>query len=353
VAVTTEEEQILERVYEQVSPSVVNIRVTGKTLQPRVFRFPQMPNVPEAIPLEAQGSGFVYDTAGHIVTNNHVVDNAEQIEVTFADDAIVPAKVVSTDPYSDLAVLKVDVDAAQLHPITLGDSDALKVGQLVIAIGSPFGFRGTLTHGVISGLGRSLPTTASSLETGTYQIPEVIQTDAPINPGNSGGPLLDAQGRVIGLNTAIESDNGSSAGVGFAIPINIIKLVVPDLVAKGRHVYPWLGISGQTLNPQLAEANGLPNAQRGILVVTVVENGPAAKAGLRGSSQVEPSSGNPPKGGDVITAIDGQPIKKFDELVVYLIHKTKVGQDVKLTILRDGKEQTITVTLGERPPTGT
>ena len=347
----------LENIYTTVSPSVVNIRVVQKAdatssgaSQLPGFPFFSLPQgqQPQQQFQSALGSGFVWDQNGDIVTNNHVISGAEKIEVTFSDGTIVPATLVGADPDSDLAVVKVDVTADKLHPVQLGDSNSVKVGQLAIAIGNPFGLEGTMTTGIISAVGRSLPADENSTQ--SYTIPDVIQTDAPINPGNSGGVLMDAQGQVLGVTSAIESPVRANAGVGFAIPSAIVNNVVPALIKDGKYVHTWLGISGRTLVPDLATAMKLDAGQRGALVEEIVPNSPAEKAGLHGSSQqvtIEGQASN--VGGDVITAIDSQPVVEMNDLIAYLARSTKVDQKVTLTILRDGKQQTLDVTLTARP----
>ena len=347
------EEQLLINIYKRVNPAVANIRVTKRVKGFRFeFEIPGFPQGPEESPVPGEGSGFVYDKEGHIVTNNHVVEGAEEIEVTFSDGTIVEAEVVGMDPDSDLAVLKVDLPPEGLRAVELGDSDRLEVGQRVIAIGNPFGLNGTMTTGIISALERTL--TLGRISTtvgGRFSIPELIQTDAAINPGNSGGPLLDSQGRVIGVNTAITSLSGSFAGVGFAVPVNLVKRVVPELIEKGRYAYPWLGITGIALHPQVVEAMDLP-VERGALVTEVVGGGPAEKVGLRGGDKdrtIEVQGREIPLGGDVIIAIDGVEVKSMEDIIIYLVRETKVGQRVKLTIIRDGREMRIEVELAERP----
>lgn len=324
-------EQQLEAIYQQVNPSVVHIRVrSGRGL----------------LQQESTGSGFVYDAQGHIVTNHHVVEGATAIVVTFADGTETPARIVGTDPDSDLAVIQVEVPADRLRPVTLGDSGSVRPGQLAIAIGNPFGLEGTMTLGIVSAVGRVIRPGSRP-----FSIPNMIQTDAPINPGNSGGPLLDSRGRVIGVNTMIFSQTGTSSGIGFAIPVNTVKRVVPELIARGRYDHPWLGISGFSVTPLAAKALGLP-AERGALVLEVDPRGPAAQAGLRGGSRPAEYEGETiALGGDLIVAIDGQPVRSMEDLIAYLEEARKPGDDVVLTVLRDGETQTIQVRLAARPTT--
>jgi 2-alkenal reductase len=329
LALAYADEQLLIELYERVSPSVVYVAVTTGGLTG-----------------VGSGSGFVWDTEGHIVTNNHVVESANRIEVTFADGTTATAKVVGTDPDNDLAVIKVDVPAGRLHPVELGDSDALHVGQWAIAIGNPFGFEQTMTTGIVSGLGRVVQQQSG------FSLPQLIQTDAAINPGNSGGPLLDSHGRVIGVTTLIYSNSGTNAGVGFAVPVNTVERVVPSLIATGRYADPWLGIQGTSISPLLAEELDLP-VEQGVLVQTVIQDGPAAKAGLRGGNrQVRFDGVNLTTGGDIIVAIDDVAVQDMVDLVVYLAEKTSVSQRVTLTVLRDGRRQRFEVRLGERPTGG-
>ncbi|HEX9388810.1 MAG TPA: trypsin-like peptidase domain-containing protein [Anaerolineales bacterium] len=349
----------LENIYKTVSPSVVNIQVVEQVAASGsdsnsmpgfpFFNLPQgQDQQPQPQFQSALGSGFVWDQEGHIVTNNHVVNGADKIEVTFSDGTTVPATLVGADPDSDLAVLKVDVSADKLHPVQMADSKSIQVGQLAIAIGNPFGLEGSMTTGIISALGRSLPVDETSLQ--SYTIPDIIQTDAPINPGNSGGILVDAQGQVLGVTSAIESPVRANAGVGFAIPSAIVKNVVPALIKDGKYVHSWLGISGTSLIPDLAKAMNLDLSQRGALVEEVMPNSPAEKAGLRGSNQQTTIEGQTVNvGGDVITAIDNQKVLQMDELIAYLAGSTKVDQKVTLTILRDGIQQNLDVTLAARP----
>ena len=337
--VGTTEEELLVNIYERVNPAVVNIRVIKRVEQPATFF------TPDEFYQEGQGSGFVWDQGSHIVTNNHVVEGADEVEVVFWDDTVVEGQVIGTDPDSDLAVVEVDLPAEELHLVELGDSDELKVGQLAIAIGNPFGQAGTMTQGIVSALGRTFSPGSSP-----FAIPEMIQTDAAINPGNSGGPLLDSQGRVIGINTLILSRSGSSSGVGFAIPINMAKRVVPILIEEGEYQYAWLGITGTDLTSDIVEAMDLPTGTRGALVIAVGQGGPADQAGLRGSMEMVEIKGRPLEiGGDIILAIDGTPVQDMDDVIVYLVKNTRPGQKVELSILRDGQEKKLTVELGERP----
>jgi serine protease Do len=327
----------LENIYSQVYPSVVNIYAilsassTGSSS-------------------EVSGSGFVWDEQGHIVTNNHVIDGARKIEVTFSDGVTVTANVVGADPDSDLAVLQIDQSKVQLHPVSMAAVGDVRVGQLAIAIGSPFGLEGSMSMGVVSALGRTLPAGSQSTLSPTYSIPDIIQTDAPINPGNSGGVLVNDQGQVIGVTSAIISPVDASSGVGFAIPAEIILKVVPALIKDGYVAHTYIGITGTSLDPDLAQAMGLPEEQLGALVVTVTPNGPADKAGIHGSNRTTTINGQDvPVGGDVIVGVDGQSIKSFDDLVSYLYLKTDVGQSVTFDILRNGQSEQIKVTLEARP----
>jgi serine protease Do len=345
-------------------PSLPNLGDLGKLLPnlpnlipglPGNQNSPTTPNLPTVpgIPSSGQGSGFVWDTQGNIITNNHVVEGATRINVTFADGRSVPATIVGRDPDSDLAVIKVDPKGLDLHPVTLADSANVKVGQFVVAIGDPFGLANSMTFGIVSALGRSMAAGSDNqaLVTGpSYQIPDIIQTDAPINPGNSGGVLLDLNGRVIGVTSAIESPVRGNAGVGFAIPSATVQNVVPSLIQTGTFLHPYLGISGATLNPDVAQAMGMDAAQRGALVDSVTPGSPADKAGVRGSSkQVTIGGQSVQAGGDVIVKIDNQPVNTMDDIISYLSRNTKVGQAVSLTVLRAGQQMTLQVTLTSRP----
>lgn len=343
-------ESTLEQIYAQVNPSVVAIQVVEKasgTFQ-LPFNHPGGQGLPQIQP-QALGSGFVWDKDGHIVTNNHVVAGAEKVSVTFSDGTIVPATVVGTDPDSDLAVIKVDYPADQLQPVKVADSTQVKVGQLAVAIGNPFGHENTMTVGFVSAIGRSIPADGGTSNV-SYTIPDVIQTDAPINPGNSGGVLTDDQGQVMGVTAQIDSPVRASVGIGFVIPSSIVAKVVPELIKSGHFEHSYLGISGGSMIPDLATAMNLKSTQRGALIGKVTAGGPAEKAGLRGSAnQVTINGETVNVGGDVIVAIDNQPVKTFDDIVAYLVRSTSVGQTVTLTILRDGQQQDVKVTLDARP----
>jgi S1-C subfamily serine protease len=354
-------ESTLTGVYERVNPSVVSIEVTSK-VKNRVqnfdlpFDFPDLPenSLPDNNGSQEQiqqgvGSGFVWDREGYIVTNNHVVDGAENITVTFEDGTSLSAKVIGTDRNSDLAVVKVDKGVEDLKPVELADSNKLKVGNLVMAIGNPFGLEGSYSVGVVSALGRTLAVDQTST-TGSYSIPDIIQTDATINPGNSGGVLVNSKGQVVGVTTAIESPVRASSGVGFAVPSALIQKVVPALIQEGKYSYTYLGLAGGTLTSDLAKAMGLKETQRGILVNSINPNTPADKAGLIGSTKETKINGITVKvGGDVITAIDGQELRRFEDLISYLARATVVGQKVKLDIIRDGKPMQVETTLEARP----
>jgi serine protease Do len=355
-------EGVLESIYTRVNPSVVNITVTetssasGNSSNIPGFQFffgsPNNQNQPQAPQVsQALGSGFVWDSQGHIVTNNHVVANATSVEVKFSDGTIVPAKVVGTDVSSDLAVIQVDASKRTLVAVPLSDSSQVKVGQAAIAIGNPYGLENTMTVGIVSAIGRSLPSDQVTTG-GSYSIPDIIQTDAPINPGNSGGVLVNDNGELIGVTSAIESSTNSNAGIGFAIPSNIVNKVIPALIKDGKYDHTYLGISGTTLTPDLAKAMNVDTTLRGILVIDVTAGGPAAKGGLVGSSKTTTINGNDVQiGGDIITKVDGQPINSMDDIIAYLADQTTVGQKVTLTVLRGNSEKTIDVTLEARPTT--
>jgi S1-C subfamily serine protease len=289
------------------------------------------------------GSGFVYDHEGHIVTNYHVIENAITIQVTFLDGNITDAGKVGEDPYSDLAVIEVDPDVTMLHPVVLGNSSALTVGEPVAAIGNPFGLSDTITSGIVSALGRELEAP------GGYIIVDVIQVDAAINPGNSGGPLVNLKGQVVGVNTAIITTTGTFAGVGFAIPSDTVKRELPDLIATGHYAHPWVGIAGIDVNFAIAQYIGLEKPQ-GVLIVNVTSGSPADQAGLRGGTELVVIDGQQILiGGDVIVGIDDQPVRKLNDLAVYMERNNRPGDHVTLTIIRNGLQRLIDLTLGERP----
>ncbi len=281
----------------------------------------------------------------NIVTNSHVVNEADRIEVIFSDGFIEPAEVVGDDPHSDLAVIHVDELPQNVRPIPLGSMEQVAVGQTAVALGNPFGLGGTLTRGIISAMGRSIPALTS------FSIPQAIQTDAPINPGNSGGPLLNLAGEVIGVNAQIEtgSDSRSNSGVGFAIPVSIVSRVVPTLIEKGSYQWSWLGVVGGNLTPALSQAMKI-DVERGAYLSEVTAGGPAEEAGLRGTSEEITFDGQYlGVGGDVIVGIDGIVVNSFDDLLIYVALNTKPGQKVLLTIVRDGKMQETWLTLQARP----
>jgi len=352
--VLTALQDTLGQIYEQVSPSVVYVQVALQvdTSGFGGFDFPEgFPNMPEEFSQSAQASGFVWDKEGNIVTNNHVVEDATDITVVFSDGTTVPAEVVGTDPDSDLAVIHVDVAADVLQPVQFADSNQVKVGQLAVAIGNPFGLEGTMTVGFVSAIGRSLPvTTRAAIGGGSFSIPDIIQTDAPINPGNSGGVLVNDDGLVIGVPTAIETSSGQNAGIGYAVPAAIVQRVAPALIESGTVQHPWIGISGSTLTSVLAKAMGLSEGQRGALVYTVTSGGPAEAAGLRASTQTVEIDGQEVQvGGDVIVGIDDRTVDAFDDLISYLAQSVDVGDKIRLTILRDGEEMKVDLTLAARP----
>jgi 2-alkenal reductase len=336
IAAVDMEDSLLVNLYQRVNPAVVYIEVLvndGETLTPL-----------------GSGSGFVIDTEGRIVTNNHVVEQADALRVVFPDGSVADARILGLDPYSDLAVVQVDIPPERLVPLELSDSSTLQVGQRVVAIGNPFGLEGTMTVGIVSALGRTLP--AQVLQgTGRFSNPEIIQTDAAINPGNSGGPLLNIRGRVIGVNTAIRSTTGTNSGIGFAVPVNTVKRIVPALIEEGAYHYPYLGISYDTrfTMAELAGPLGLP-VTHGALIDEVTPGTAAAQAGLQGGNhEVEVIGTTVNAGGDIIVAIDGTKLRDFDDLIAYLVRETEVGQEVTLTVIRDGEELEIPVMLGERP----
>ncbi|UCE98347.1 MAG: trypsin-like peptidase domain-containing protein [Dehalococcoidia bacterium] len=323
-------ETTLEVIYAQTNPSVVYIEVSSQFSS-------------------GSGSGFVWDKEGNIVTNNHVVDGAENITVVFSDGTITEAEIIGQDTDSDLAVIKVNIDNEKLKPVIMADSTQLRVGQLVIAIGNPYGYQGTLTVGYISGLGRVLPTD-DNVTGPNYSIPDIIQTDAAINPGNSGGVLLDNSGGVIGVTFSIVSASGSSAGIGFVIPSAIVIKVVPSLISTGSYRHPYLGILISSLIPEMSEAMNLAPDQRGALIREVTEGSPADNAGLRaGQEEVTIDGQQVFVGGDVIIKYDDKIVSGSDELITLLARYGSVGDVVTLTVIRDGNEIELQVILGARP----
>jgi 2-alkenal reductase len=315
-------QEALTALYERINPGVVSIRVLTESGG-------------------GQGSGFVIDTQGHIVTNYHVVENATQVEVDFPSGVKVYGQVLGTDLDSDLAVIKVDVPAESLQPLPLGNSDQVKVGQTVVAIGNPFGLSGTMTVGIISGKSRTLDSLRESPDGSFFTSGDVIQTDAAINPGNSGGPLLNLNGEVIGVNRAIRTGNftlegePTNSGVGFAVSVNIVKRVAPSLIAGKQYDYPYLGVSGlNEITLSVADDLNLPQTS-GVYVTEIVQGGPADDAGVQD--------------GDLITKVDGVAVANFSDMIGYLFVNKSPGDQVVLTILRNDRETEVTVTLGSRP----
>ena len=341
------QESVMIQIYQKAVPSVVNIQVIqGSGVNDGTGAFPNVPGVPEDFLERGEGSGFVWDDKGRIVTNQHVIDGAEIVTVIFSDRTQVLAKVLGGDTDSDLAVLELLEPIDGLNPIDLGDSSEVLVGQLAIAIGAPFGQEFTMTSGIVSAVGRTIRSGFSQ-----FTVPEVIQTDAPINPGNSGGPLLDRHGRVMGINTQIISRSGSNAGVGLAVPINIAKMVVPALIEDGKYEYSWLGISGGPVRPDVVQLMDLPEGTEGALVITVREDGPAADGGLTGSDRTEVVNGiQYALGGDTITGIDGSKVRDMTDLIVYLTNNTRPGDEIMLEVIhQDGTSEDLQIVLGTRP----
>jgi 2-alkenal reductase len=323
----------LEALYQQVLPGVVAIRTNGSL-----------------------GSGFVFDNEGHVITNQHVVEGASEVEIAFSSGFKAMGTVIGSDADADIAVIQVqNAPAEQIHPLAMGDSSALNVGEQVVAIGNPFGLSGTMTLGIVSGLGRTQVAHVDPESGGSFSTADIIQTDAAINPGNSGGPLFNLQGEVVGVNQSIRTNafdettgTAVNSGVGFSISINLVKRIVPYLIRDGKYDYPYLGItSSSRLGLSEIEALGL-NTYTGAYVLDVAQGGPADQAGIQGGTQPTNIQGLQ-AGGDVITAIDGQPVDTFDELLSYLTTNKSPGDTAVLTVLRDGQSMDITVTLGERP----
>ena len=297
----------------------------------------------ETIVVGGIGSGFVFDKKGHIITNAHVVKDAVKVVVTFLDGRSYNAEIIGTDEFTDLAIIKVNADLVLLHPLSIGDSSNLKVGEQIAAIGNPFGLSGSMTSGIVSQLGRLLPSGAG------YSIPDVIQTDAAINPGNSGGPLLNMRGEIVGINTAIQSATGEFTGVGFSIPSQTVAKIIPTLIEKGEYKHPWIGISGRDIDPDMASVLNLKDAI-GFLIITVVDDSPASNAGLIGSDKtIEVEGVNYPIGGDIILSVDGIEVRKIDDILIHLQRAKTVGSEMILEILRDGRTTNVTIILQERP----
>ncbi len=329
------DQELLASLYEHTLPSVVNIQVSVKPEAAGVL--PPPFETPDQLP-RGEGTGFVYDDQGHIVTNNHVVADADKIVVYFYNGMWADAQVVATDPQADLAVIKVTPpEGIELRPLPLAEPNSLKPGYWVVALGSPFGLENTMTLGIVSALSRGLPVGPGE-GPARYTLPDVIQTDAAINPGNSGGPLLNLEGQVVGVNFAINSPVRANSGVGFAIPVSVVRRVVPALIEDGAYRYAYLGIAGRTVDADVAEQEGLPENLLGAFVAQVMPGGPADQGGV--------------KEGDVIVAIDDMPVRQFEDLVSYLVTQSEPGQKVTLTVVRNGKEVELTVKLGERPTEG-
>ena len=292
----------------------------------------------------SQGSGFVYDNLGHIITNAHVVDGATKATVTFLDGSQYDAEIIGKDKFTDIAVIKVSEKPRLLHPLQIGDSSQLHVGEQVAAIGNPFGLSGSMTSGIVSQMGRLLPSQDSG-----FSIPDVIQTDAAINPGNSGGPLLNMKGQVVGINTAIQSISGGNTGVGFAIPSNTAIKIVPSLIEDGEYHHPWIGISGRDIDPDLARVLELKDA-KGFLIITVVDGSPADKAGLKGMTATQVIDGKEyPADGDIIISVDDKEVRKISDILIHLQREKSVGDTMILGVLRDGEFMHKFLTLVERP----
>ncbi|MDC6463593.1 trypsin-like peptidase domain-containing protein [Nitrosopumilus sp.] len=289
------------------------------------------------------GSGFVFDKQGHIITNAHVIKDATKTVVTFLDGRSYNAEIIGVDEYTDIGVIKVNADLKLLNPLSLGDSSNLQVGEPITAIGNPFGLSGSMTSGIISQMGRLLPSNSG------YSIPDVIQTDAAINPGNSGGPLLNMRGEIVGINTAIQSTTGEFTGVGFAIPSQTVEKIVPTLISDGEYKHPWIGISGTDIDLDMANVMGLENTL-GFLILTVIEDSPASDAGLIGSNKMIEVEGREYSiGGDIIVSVDGIEVRKIDDILIHLQRVKAVGDEMILEVLRDGRTTNMTIILQERP----
>ncbi|MBS1268551.1 MAG: hypothetical protein MAG458_01282 [Nitrosopumilus sp.] len=315
-------------IFEKSEPGVVRINVQRNESQDGV---------------NGVGSGFVFDKRGHIITNAHVVKDSKKVTVTFLDGRSYNAEIIGIDEFTDTAVIKVNTKNTILHPLFIGDSSNLKVGESIAAIGNPFGLSGSMSSGIISQVGRLLPSGAG------YSIPDIIQTDAAINPGNSGGPLLNIRGEVVGINTAIQSTTGEFTGVGFAVPSQTIAKIIPNLIKDGEYKHPWIGISGRDVDPDTADILQIEDAI-GFLIITVVEDSPAFDAGLIGSDKIIEEDGvQYAVGGDIILAVDGMDVRKIDDILIHLQRVKSVGDEMILEILRDGRTTNATIILQERP----
>ena len=332
---------VMSDIYDRTVRSIVGLRVIASV------------NMGDGIPgrlpndflSRASGSGFVWDDQGHILTNRHVVNGADRIVVVLSDGSQTDAEIVGADPDSDLAIIRIIDDEVRPPPVALGDSDAITPGQLAVAIGDPFSRGFSMTSGIISAVGRTINPTDSN-----FSVPRVIQHDAATNPGNSGGPLLNRYGEVIGINTQIISETGAFSGIGLAVPINLARLVAPALIEDGRYEYPYIGIRGTTLGPDIASAMGLPDDTRGALVLAVSADSAAQRAGLQPANQTTVVDGlELPIGGDIIVAINGEPIKGMDDVIAYVIEHTRPGDTVEFTVIRDGNEVMVSITMGGRP----
>ena len=289
------------------------------------------------------GSGFVYSEEGYIITNQHVVRDAKKVTVTFLDGEAYIGDVIGTDPDLDIAVVKVSPSNTYLQPITIGDSSKLKVGEKIAAIGNPFGLSGSMTSGIVSQIGRLLPQ-----ESG-YSIPDVIQTDAAINPGNSGGPLINMKGEVVGINTAIQSITGEFSGIGFAVPSNTVKKIVPVLIEDGEFKHPWMGISGTDVDPELADFRELKSS-KGFLIISVIEGSPAEQAGLIGVTETKEIDGRElAVDGDIVLSIDGKTVRKISDILIHLQREKSIGDEMVLSVNRNGEILELTMVLEERP----